>query len=61
LDAEILEEVEEPEEPEELAQPRKPQNFDEYVLPPTDFLSTPPPRIEQKGRRASGNRAGVDR
>jgi S-DNA-T family DNA segregation ATPase FtsK/SpoIIIE len=48
LDAEILEEVEEPEEPEELAQPRKPQNFDEYVLPPTDFLSTPPPRIEQK-------------
>lgn len=48
LDAEILEEAEEPEEPEESAPPRKPQNFDEYVLPPTDFLSTPPPRIEQK-------------
>jgi S-DNA-T family DNA segregation ATPase FtsK/SpoIIIE len=46
LDAEILEEAEEVEEPPDL--PRKPQNFDEYVLPTSDFLSQQPPRIEQK-------------
>ncbi|HEY0656908.1 MAG TPA: DNA translocase FtsK 4TM domain-containing protein, partial [Pyrinomonadaceae bacterium] len=28
--------------------PRKPQNYDDYVLPPTDFLPPPQPRIEQK-------------
>jgi S-DNA-T family DNA segregation ATPase FtsK/SpoIIIE len=28
--------------------PKKPQNYDEYVLPPTDFLIPPQPRIEQK-------------
>lgn len=48
LDAEILEEAEKSEEPEQPAQPSKPQNFDEYVLPSTDFLTPPPPRIEQK-------------
>ncbi|MDQ3131172.1 MAG: FtsK/SpoIIIE domain-containing protein, partial [Acidobacteriota bacterium] len=28
--------------------PKKPQNYDEYILPPTDFLPPPQPRIEQK-------------
>lgn len=28
--------------------PKRPQNYDEYVLPPTDFLTPPQPRIEQK-------------
>jgi DNA segregation ATPase FtsK/SpoIIIE-like protein len=41
--------LEESEDIEELpAQPRQPQNFDDYVLPTTDFLTQPPPRIEQK-------------
>ena len=48
LDAEILKGAEKSDEPEQPVQPSKPQNFDEYVLPPTDFLSPPPPRIEQK-------------
>lgn len=42
LDAEFLDEVEEPE-PE-----KKPQNFEDYVLPASEFLSAPAPRIEQK-------------
>lgn len=46
LDAEILEEVEE--EIREPALPQKPQNFDDYVLPTSDFLTQQPPRIEQK-------------
>lgn len=45
LDAEILEE---PEEVKESAQPSKPQNFNDYILPTTDFLTQQPPRIEQK-------------
>jgi S-DNA-T family DNA segregation ATPase FtsK/SpoIIIE len=28
--------------------PQKPQNFDDYILPPTEFLTPPQPRIEQK-------------
>jgi S-DNA-T family DNA segregation ATPase FtsK/SpoIIIE len=28
--------------------PKKPQNYDEYILPPTDFLTPAQPRIEQK-------------
>jgi S-DNA-T family DNA segregation ATPase FtsK/SpoIIIE len=39
------EEIEEESVPEE---PRKPQNFDNYVLPPSEFLIPPEPRIEQK-------------
>jgi S-DNA-T family DNA segregation ATPase FtsK/SpoIIIE len=46
LDAEILEEAEEEEKLPE--QPTQPQNFDNYVLPASEFLSPPPPRIEQK-------------
>lgn len=46
LDAEILEEASEPEKSAE--QPKQPQNFDDYILPPTDFLTAPPPHIEQK-------------
>ncbi len=46
LDAEILEEAEEAEKQPE--QPTQPQNFDNYILPATEFLSPPPPRIEQK-------------
>ncbi len=49
LDAEILEETEEAQDVEELpALPKKPQNYDEYVLPTSEFLTSPPPRIEQK-------------
>ncbi|MCY7347871.1 MAG: DNA translocase FtsK 4TM domain-containing protein [Pyrinomonadaceae bacterium] len=46
LDAEILEEIEESEEL--PAQSQKSQNYDDYVLPTTDFLTQQPPRIEQK-------------
>jgi S-DNA-T family DNA segregation ATPase FtsK/SpoIIIE len=46
LDAEILEEPIEVEKQEEY--PKKPQNFDNYILPPSEFLTPPPPRIEQK-------------
>jgi DNA segregation ATPase FtsK/SpoIIIE, S-DNA-T family len=49
LDASLVEETEEIEEeiaPVETKQP--PQNFDNYVLPTTDFLTSPPPRLEQK-------------
>jgi S-DNA-T family DNA segregation ATPase FtsK/SpoIIIE len=42
LDAEFLEEIEEPE-PE-----KKQQSFADYVLPVSEFLSAPAPRIEQK-------------
>jgi S-DNA-T family DNA segregation ATPase FtsK/SpoIIIE len=28
--------------------PKKPQSYDEYILPPTDFLTPAQPRIEQK-------------
>lgn len=46
LDAEILEEAEAIED--SVTQPKKPQNFEEYVLPTSDFLTLQPPRIEQK-------------
>ncbi len=46
LDAEILEEAEEEEK--ELEQPKQAQNFDNYILPPSEFLTAPPPPIEQK-------------
>ena len=32
----------------EVVQPKKAQNFENYVLPPTDFLTPAAPRIEQK-------------
>jgi S-DNA-T family DNA segregation ATPase FtsK/SpoIIIE len=44
LDAEILEEVIE----EQTEHSKKPQNFDDYVLPLPEFLTAPPPPIEQK-------------
>ncbi|HXH71087.1 MAG TPA: DNA translocase FtsK, partial [Pyrinomonadaceae bacterium] len=46
LDAEILEESEEEEKQPE--QPKQPQNFDDYILPLPEFLTAPPPPIEQK-------------
>ena len=45
LSGEIIEEIETRREP---APPKKPQNYDNYILPPTDFLIPPQPRIEQK-------------
>ncbi|HSK73708.1 MAG TPA: DNA translocase FtsK 4TM domain-containing protein, partial [Pyrinomonadaceae bacterium] len=42
LDAEFLEEKE------EEAQPKEPQNYDDYLLPSPEFLSSPPPHLEQK-------------
>jgi S-DNA-T family DNA segregation ATPase FtsK/SpoIIIE len=50
LDAEILDEAEET--AEEIVEtpvlPQKPQNYDDYILPTSEFLTPPPPRIEQK-------------
>jgi S-DNA-T family DNA segregation ATPase FtsK/SpoIIIE len=45
LNEEVLEESE-PEIAPEL--PKKPQNYDEYILPTPEFLTPPQPRIEQK-------------
>ncbi len=46
LDAEILEESETEEKQPE--QSKQPQNFDDYILPSSEFLTAPPPPIEQK-------------
>lgn len=44
-----MDEVESDVEAEETVEaPSAPQNFDSYILPKPEFLSTPPPRIEQK-------------
>ena len=45
LNNEFLEEIKPEREPEP---PKKPQNFDNYILPTTDFLVPSQPRIEQK-------------
>ncbi|MBA4185669.1 MAG: DNA translocase FtsK 4TM domain-containing protein, partial [Acidobacteria bacterium] len=49
LNDEIIKDLEEADEAEEIevpsAMPTKPQNFDEYILPKSDFLNSPPPRI----------------
>lgn len=45
LDADVTEEIEAIAQP---APPQKPQNFNDYVLPTTEFLTQQPPRIEQK-------------
>ena len=45
LNGENVEETEAAPEPEP---PRKPQNYDDYILPPPEFLTPPAPRIEQK-------------
>jgi S-DNA-T family DNA segregation ATPase FtsK/SpoIIIE len=45
LDEEFLEI---PEDEEEIVQPKKPQTFENYVLPPSEFLTPAAPRIEQK-------------
>ncbi len=37
-----------PEAEAEIIQPKKPQNFENYILPPTDFLTPAMARIEQK-------------
>ena len=47
LDAEVLDEIEAEEEPQPPAAP-KPQSFENYVLPSTEFLTAPPPHLEQK-------------
>ncbi|MDQ3321877.1 MAG: DNA translocase FtsK 4TM domain-containing protein [Acidobacteriota bacterium] len=55
LNAEISEEsrkTDEKDEPEEieipLDLPKKPQNFDDYILPKAEFLNLPPPRVQIK-------------
>ena len=51
LDEELIEEIDVDEEaPEKVAAPapKKPQNFDNYILPPSEFLIPGAPRIEQK-------------
>jgi len=49
LNDEIIKDLEEADEAEEIevpsAMPTKPQNFDEYILPKSDFLNSPPPRV----------------
>jgi S-DNA-T family DNA segregation ATPase FtsK/SpoIIIE len=50
LNGKVSADVEELAEPETidkpLAQPDKPQNFDEYVLPTSEYLNSPPPRVQ---------------
>lgn len=48
LDAEFRLEIPEAEEEVVVAPPKKPQSFEDYILPPTDFLTPAAPRIEQK-------------
>ncbi len=52
LDADLLENVEpeavEEEKEEAAEQTKKPQNFDDYILPTSEFLTASPPRLEQK-------------
>ncbi len=49
LNDETIEDLEEADGAEEIeapaALPAKPQNFDEYILPKSDFLNSPPPRV----------------
>jgi DNA segregation ATPase FtsK/SpoIIIE, S-DNA-T family len=44
LDSALVEEVVE----KQIEQPKKPQNFETYTLPSSEFLTEAPPRIEQK-------------
>ncbi len=48
LDAAPSEKVEEAEEENTIEQVKKPQTFDDYVLPTTEFLHPSPPHLEQK-------------
>ncbi len=49
LDAEILDEANDAEEDKDAPDlPPMSQNFDDYVLPTSEFLTSPPPRVEQK-------------
>lgn len=49
LDAEILDDPLESEEIKAIpALPQKPQNYDDYILPTSEFLTSAPARIEQK-------------
>lgn len=49
IDLEDFNEFEMPETKEEpIPEPQKAPNWDDYVLPPSDFLTPSPPRIEQK-------------
>ena len=56
LNGKVSADVEELAEPETidkpLAQPDKPQNFDEYVLPTSEYLNSPPPRVQVKEEEA---------
>ncbi|MDQ3747479.1 MAG: FtsK/SpoIIIE domain-containing protein, partial [Acidobacteriota bacterium] len=55
LNDEIIEDLEEADEAQAIgvaAMPTKPQNFDEYILPKSDFLNSPPPRILIKEEEA---------
>ncbi|MBA2605492.1 MAG: DNA translocase FtsK 4TM domain-containing protein [Acidobacteriota bacterium] len=56
LNPKVLEKAEQIEEPEIVEEPlaltKKPQNFDEYVLPETEFLNSPPPRVQIKEEEA---------
>ena len=45
LDADLLEI---PDDDDEIIKPKKPQNYDNYILPPTEFLIPAAARIEQK-------------
>jgi S-DNA-T family DNA segregation ATPase FtsK/SpoIIIE len=48
LDADLIEEFEDDEDEEIFEEPRKPQNYEDYKLPESEFLTPQPPRIEQK-------------
>ncbi len=48
LDADLIEEFEDTDDEEIFEKSRKPQNYDNYTLPESEFLTPQPPRIEQK-------------
>lgn len=48
LESALVEKTEEVEETEPVQAKQPPQNFDNYVLPETEFLIAAPPRLEQK-------------
>ncbi len=48
LDEDLLDDDDDDEIKDIRKEPKPPQNYDDYILPLTEFLNPPPPRIEQK-------------
>ena len=61
LDDDLIEDFDEEDDEEISEEPRKPQNYDDYVLPNIMIFNTATAAHRTKRRRTSGNRAGIDR